>query len=197
MAKIVRKVQKIFGSTSGANQVAQFGSLANSTPNFTLDPTVIQALSQYLNGWFDAVIGGNSPAIEDMNALCYLFAYQLAYLMQEGVAEWDATTTYYVGSIVSDGNGYLFISTANTNLNQPLATSTNKWLPLGGLSQYAPTVQTTTIPTGSSLVNPRLSISSIGAYTVQTGASLYSIDSITIAPGGSLTIAPGGNVRVL
>lgn len=126
MAKIVRKNQKIFGSTAGVNQIAEFGSLAAGLPVYTTDPETIQSLSNYLSGWFSGVVGSNSPAIEDMNALCYLYAYQLAYLMQTGVAEWNASTTYYIGSLVNDGAGKSYFSLIDTNLNQAL-TDTTKW----------------------------------------------------------------------
>lgn len=120
MAKITRANQKIFGSNAGANQIATFGSLAASSPAFTTNPETIQSLSEYLTGWFGAVIGANSPAIEDMNALCYLYSYQLAYLMQTGVAEWNDETTYYIGSLVSDGVDGIFASKTDTNLNNAL-----------------------------------------------------------------------------
>jgi hypothetical protein len=101
MAKILRKIAKIFGSTASSDQIGEFGSLANGAPAYTSDPTVIQSLSNYAAGWFAAVIGGNSPAIEDVNALDYLWSYQLAYLMQAGMPEYDATTTYYTNSMVN------------------------------------------------------------------------------------------------
>lgn len=121
MAKIARKNQKIFGSSSGLDQIEEFGSLANGTPVFTTDPEAIQSLSNYLEGWFGAVVGANSPAIEDMNALCYLYAYQLAYMFQAGVPEWNMATTYYIGSIVNDGSGNLYVSIQDTNLNHAIS----------------------------------------------------------------------------
>lgn len=193
MAKIVRKVAKIFGQTAGANQIAQFGSLANSTPNFTTDPTVIQALSQWLNGWFDAAIGSNSPAIEDMNAFCYVLAYQIAYLMQEGVAEWDAATTYYIGSVVNDGFGFLYVSVINTNTS---ALTTADWKCLNGLTKNAST-GSRTIVSGESLTQPLLNIQATNNYIVNSGGSLFSFNSITVQPGGSLTVAPGGIARII
>ncbi len=126
MTKIARKTQLIFGASSGLHQIAQFGSLAASAPVYTTDPDTIQALSNYLEGWFSGVIGENSPAIEDMNALCYLYAYQLAYLMQAGVPEWNATTTYYIGSFASNGLGNIYASITDTNLNHAL-TDTANW----------------------------------------------------------------------
>lgn len=126
MAKIARATMKIFGSSAGANQIAQFGSLNAGSPTFTTNVTTIQALSNYLVGWYNAVIGGNSPAIEDMNALFYLYAYQLAYLFQTGIAEWDSGTTYYTGSLVNDGLGNIYTSLLDTNLNNAL-TNTTYW----------------------------------------------------------------------
>lgn len=126
MPKILRKNQKVFASTAGGTQVSKFGSLAAGAPAFTSDPDLIQSLSNYLSGWFGAVVGSNSPAIEDMNAICYLFAYQLAYGFQAGVAEWNSLTTYYIGSFASDGLGNLYYSTTDNNLNNVL-TSTANW----------------------------------------------------------------------
>lgn len=112
--------------------MAEFGSFANGTPatysGSTITPAIVQGLSNYGSGWFSAIVGANSPCIEDWNALCYLFAYQLSYIMQLGVAEWDSGTTYYVGSIVQDGNGNLFVSLTNTNLNNALTSAAN-WRP--------------------------------------------------------------------
>lgn len=135
MAKITRKVQKIFGFSAGTDEIAQFGSLAAAAPAFTTDPEVIQALAQYLGGWFSGVIGSNSPAIEDMNALCYLYAYQLSYLMQTGVPEWNSATTYYIGSQVNNGTGKIYTSIQDTNLNHAL-TDTTWW----SLANGAPNV---------------------------------------------------------
>lgn len=137
MAKITRKNMKVFGSSAGPTDIGKFGSLAAGSPTYTTDPETIQALSNYLTGWLGAVVGGNSPAIQDMNALCYLFAYQLAYLMQTGVAEWNASTTYYIGSLVNDGAGRLYRSITDDNLNNALS-STSNWTPAyatGGLQR--------------------------------------------------------------
>ena len=77
---------------------------------------MIQSLSNYLEGWFGAILGNNSPAVEDMNALHFLFSYQLAYGFQAGVPEWLDVTTYYKGSIVNiDGTLYKSITDDNTN----------------------------------------------------------------------------------
>lgn len=126
MAKLTRVLQRVFGSGAGIDQIAQFGSLAAGSPAFTTDPATAQALSNWLTGWFAAVIGGNAPAIEDMNAAMFVMTYQLAYIFQAGVSEWNTSTVYYIGSLVNDGNGILFKSLTDANQGNAL-TDLTKW----------------------------------------------------------------------
>lgn len=117
MAKLTRKSAKLFAenATAQAGGIAQFGSLAAGTPNYSKDPDVIQGLSQYADGWSAAVLGTKSPALEDRNALDYLLSYQQAYIMQHGVPEWLDTETYYENSYVVDSNGELRVSVIDNN----------------------------------------------------------------------------------
>lgn len=125
MAKIIRKTATIFGSAAGTDQIAQFGSLAAASPSFSTDPAVIQALANWQDGWFAGVETGNSPAIEDMNAYCYVTSYQEAYALQAGIPEWDSGTTYYIGSFVRGvGTGILYVSLLDTNLNNAVTNGT-------------------------------------------------------------------------
>lgn len=117
MPKLTRKSAKLFAenATAAAGGLAQFGSLAAGTPNFSTDPDVIQALQAYSDGWSAAVLGTKSPALEDRNALDYLLSYQQAYIMQHGIPEWLDTETYYENSYVIDSNGELRVSTIDNN----------------------------------------------------------------------------------
>lgn len=128
MSKIIRKSSPMFGSGAGGSEIAQFGSLFASAPSFSTDPDVIQALSNWLDGWFQAVEGVNSPAIEDMNAFCYVMSYQISYLMQTGIPEWNSTTIYFIGSFAQDGLGNLYVSKTNSNTNHALTDASN-WRP--------------------------------------------------------------------
>jgi len=129
MAKITRKTQKVFGSSAGTNEIAKFGSLAAGAPvrytGAAADPDLIQSLTEFLEGWHAAILAGDSPALEDRNALDWLFARQLAYLYQQGIAEWDSATTYYIGSMVNSA-GYIYVSITNDNLNNAV-TDTANW----------------------------------------------------------------------
>lgn len=132
MSKLPRKSAKLFAenATAAAGGIAQFGSLAAGTPNYSMDPDVIQALSAYGDGWSSAVLGTKSPALEDRNALDYLLSYQQAYIMQRGVPEWLDTETYYKGSFVSMDDGNMYVSKIDNNTNNDPSTDTNEtyWL---------------------------------------------------------------------
>jgi len=128
MAKITRKAQSIFAYNAGVatNVVAQFGSLKAASPTYSQDPDIIQALAAWTGGLASAVVNNYSPAIQDLNALFFLFSRQIAYILQAGVPEWDATTPYYIGSFASDGVGGIYMSISDTNVNQAFSVTT-KW----------------------------------------------------------------------
>jgi alpha-tubulin suppressor-like RCC1 family protein len=133
MSKLTRVTQKLFGSSAGANQIAQFGSYAASSPTLVAATAIstIMSLTNWLTGWFGAVVGGNSPAIEDLNAVHVVFSYQLAYLMQAGIPEYDSGTTYYTGSLaMSAGNVYRSLQDNNTG---NALTNANYWILASGL----------------------------------------------------------------
>jgi hypothetical protein len=160
MSKITRITQLIFGSTAGANQMGVFGSLAAGTPTFATNVGTgsngVQNLGNYLSGWFAAILGANSPSIQDMNGLFWLVTYQLAYMMQEGVPEWDSATTYYTGSLVSSG-GALYISKVDTNLNHAV-TSTAYWISLSNQLAFNPQV------------TQNLAARAVGTWTTESAA---------------------------
>jgi len=126
MSKLTRVFQKQFGVNAGNSDVGVFGSLAAASPQYSKDPETIQSLNAFLTGWAAETIANNRPALEDFNAIDFLTFYQLCYLLQTGVAEWNAETTYYIGSIVNDGTGVLYKSLANDNLNNAVTDAT-KW----------------------------------------------------------------------
>ena len=99
--KLARITQQPFGTSGPTGDFGQFGSKAAnpSSPVFTQNPTTIQALPNFLDGWGAAIIGNYEPPLEDMNSLFLLAFYQLGYLLQEGIAEYDSGTTYFQYSI--------------------------------------------------------------------------------------------------
>lgn len=137
MAKITRVFQKLFGSNGTTTDFGQFGSLAAGSPTTTKDPATIQGLSAFLDGWASAVISSNRPALEDLNGLFLLQFRQLAYLFQEGIAEYDSSTEYHRFSVVKKtGTFELYGSLINTNVGNALPSQVDdaNWQYLGDLS---------------------------------------------------------------
>lgn len=207
MAKIIRKTQKQFAATAGANQIAEFGSLAAGTPSRTTgalaDPAVIQALSQYSSGWVASVLAGNSPAIEDRNALDFLWAYQIGYLLQAGVAEWDAGTTYYIDNVVSytnSGQFGLYTSLTDGNINHnPLSQSFWKPVYTSSIMTLAQTTSYTlsasdngkviAMDTSSAALNVNLfAAAPYFSFTIKDVAGKFGLNNLTVVRSGSETI---------
>ena len=142
MSKLTRQTLQLFGSSAGTNQIEQFGSLAAGSPTY-LTPVAasiptIQSLSAYLEGLFGAVVGSNYPSIQDINALFFLYAYQMCYMLQEGIPEYDSGTTYFTNSLCIS-SGAIYRSIVDNNTGNSL-TNRSYWLPF--YSQTPPTVQT-------------------------------------------------------
>jgi hypothetical protein len=113
-SKIVRQTMLQFGGALAASgNIAIFGSLAAGSIGYSLQPVTIQSLIQYAQGWSAAVFGNNAPAKQDRNALDYLFSYQLGYILQAGIPEWDAATPYFAQASFCQVAGVIY--TANTN----------------------------------------------------------------------------------
>lgn len=201
MPRKARKTQYQFGSAAGAEEIAKFGSLAAGAEVYTTDPEVIQDLVQYDQGWMGAAIG-MSPAVEDRNALDYLFAYQLQYLLQAGIPEWDAETEYFTGQVVSQGDqyGFQYVSLADSNLNHAV-TDTNWWRKINGQVTSTKTSSFTltaadngciilcnttggafniTLPTGGAAKNY--------SFTVKDANGTFSTNAVTIVRAGSEAI---------
>lgn len=134
MVKIDRKTQKIF-CAGNPSDIGQYGSGAAGTKLPSTDLDVLQALAAYEQGWSDATIGGSKrPPLEEFNGLNYINTTQLSYLFQEGIAEYDPGTTYYINSVVKESGTYnLYGSLTDDNIGNALSDVVN-WQLLGNLS---------------------------------------------------------------
>lgn len=143
MSKLLRKTLLQFGSTANpASEIGQFGAYATLTYGNDID--LLQAGTAWPRGWFAETIATRRPFIQDQNAVDFVFGYMLCYLLQMGVPEWDAGTTYYINSIVQGPDGSLFRSLADNNLNNAVTDGT-KWAnaggdPTGSIKMYAGSV---------------------------------------------------------
>lgn len=101
MAGLIRKASVQFGVSGPTSSFGQFGSKTAGSPQTSQDPTVIQGLSAWVQGWQDAVVSGDTAAyIEDMNGFCFVTSYQVTYIFQMGIPEWNTGTLYFTGSVV-------------------------------------------------------------------------------------------------
>jgi hypothetical protein len=136
MAKIARKTALVFATNqvaAPANQIADFGTKAAGSPTFNGDPANIQT-AEWLNGWTAAVLavagGVQQPCLEDRNAVDYVLSYQVAYLMQSGIAEWDPGTVYFNNTSFCSYNGILYQSILDNNEGNVPSTSPTAWVTL-------------------------------------------------------------------
>ena len=177
MSGLSRFTQKLFGQNSP--NIAIFGSQASGTGQIASDVGNAQSLSAYTNGWAAATIGGQyRPTLEDFDALHYIDSYQINYMLQQGIPEYDAGTTYCLTpspSIVkAPGTAQLYVSLIDNNIGNAL-TNTGAWstsLNLGGSS--AGTL------TGDMTDAPQLTYSSSTVVNVSTGQCSDSTRSIII-----------------
>lgn len=177
MSVLSRVTQLLFGSTAGGNDVEQFGSLAAGSPNYTSNPATIQALSAWLQGWRGAVVGSNLPAIQDMNAAFLVAFYQLAYIFQEGIAEYDSATNYNQYSLVQSG-GIVYQSVSANNLGN-LVSNATFW------TRFKQPTQSPTQTIYSTAQGPT-------TYTPPAGAQWLNIIVVGAGGGGSGSGGAGG-----
>lgn len=128
MSNLERVNAKIFAGDAPTESIGQFGSALAGTKYNTTDVAEIQALEAYEQGWQDAVLTEkNYPTLEEMNGVFKTLSYQIAYLLQKGVPEWDSAATYYTGDVCKSTSGTsLYFSQSDDNTNHPLS-QTQYW----------------------------------------------------------------------
>lgn len=125
MARLTRQQQKVFALNASNNGV--FGSGADGSKILSNNIVTLQSKPAWLTGWLDAVLGTKKfPPIEEFQALDYITTYQIAYLFQEGIPEYDSATTYYEKSIVRKSGTYeIYGSKINNNTGNALPAQTD------------------------------------------------------------------------
>lgn len=126
---IPRITQKIFAQNAAEDDLLQFGSVlsGNATPSTSIAETQTEA---YQTGWRSAVISDrNYPTLGEMNAVQQVPTQQLAYLFQKGIAEWDASTTYFANVSYCQVNGVIYKSLTDNNIgNNPTTDNGTNWI---------------------------------------------------------------------
>lgn len=123
-----RVTAKIFAENAPEGMIGQFGSALTGAKVPTGDVSVIQNLPAYTNGWSSAVISNrNYPTLPETNGAMKVATYQTAYIMQKGIPEWDANTTYYANTSFCQVNGVVYKSLTDNNIGNNPTTSTSNW----------------------------------------------------------------------
>ncbi len=189
MAKLTRKTLSVFAGSAANN--GQFGSAQAGTKVTSTDPATIQGLAAWAQGWLDAVEGGqNLPALEEFQGVEFVHSYEIAYLLQEGIPEYDAGTTYFTNSIVKAAGTYeIYGSKIDTNLGNAL-TDAAAWELLGDLSLIGP----------SRLVAYASDTGAVNAYAVTPSPAISAYTAgqiISLKPANANTGACTLNVNAL
>ena len=185
MSKISRTTQELFGASGNVGQYGFGGAAAGSTATVTASSASVATLMgtvAWEEGWADATLGASKfPAIEDMNAWGYAITSQLAYLFQQGIAEYDSGTTYYDNSLVtSPGTALVYVSQSNGNVGNALSIGT-AWSP--GLNM--------------SMVTPALN-QGVFAYSNSTTCNLTPKNGNQVTfPSGTVALIPSGGVSTV
>jgi len=182
MPKIARKTASIFGGTAPVSSMEQFASFeATNVANFSNNPVTIMGLNAWSLGWSSAQYQGIfAPYIEDRNAVDFVNSYQIAYLLEMGIPEWDSGTTYYKNSIVQN-YGQIFISSQDSNLGNIQANqSSNTWWTFLPFFKRPAPAMTQTVFTGAG----------INSYTSPVGATRI---RVRVQGGGGGGAAAGGS----
>lgn len=124
MAKIERKTQKIFAGSGASDDIAVFGSMITGQPVYTDDMDNLQSTA-YTQGWGKAIAANEAPFLEEMNGVQYGFSRQIAYLLQNGIPEWDENTTYYATTSFVQVNGVIYQSLTDDNQGNEVTDTTN------------------------------------------------------------------------
>ena len=127
MTKIQRTTQKIFGGNAPSDDIAALGSFKAGNPIYTDDIASLQN-EAYEKGFGATLVANEAPFMEEQNSIPYILSKQLAYLYQEGIAEYDTETTYFIGSwvkgIINDKR-IIYESLTDNNLGNPLTDQTH------------------------------------------------------------------------
>lgn len=172
MAKLTRVPAKVFADSAAADEIGQFGSAVAGSKLETADVATIQGLSAWLDGWSEALVSGNRyPALQEMNGAFKVLSYQGAYALQEGIAEYNADTTYYIGSIVKKtGTFELYGSLTDDNVGNALTVDT-EWKFLVDLNNVS---SSAIIPIGTSTTASATAEKAVtlSGFVLATGATI-------------------------
>ena len=142
MTNFTRKFLREFAEDNKNTNLQIYGSAAAATPATSSDPEQLQSNENFKLGWRGATFPNASnstflPQIDEWSALNYISNYHLNYLLQKGLPEYNAQTTYYIGDLCRDlGGTILYQSLTDDNVGNPLNDVVN-WQVVGDLADLS------------------------------------------------------------
>lgn len=128
MATLSRVTGKVFGGNAPLDEIGVFGSAKAGNPTNSQDVATIQSGTAYEEGWGSGIVTSNNfPPMEEVTGVLKTLSYQICYLLQEGIPDYDIGTNYSNKSIVKLVNGNevaLYVSLQNDNIGNSLADTT-------------------------------------------------------------------------
>ena len=186
-SKITRFFQYVWASAAEATPtglLAKVGSLANGSIGYTNDPLQMQnAFNTWVTGLQASWVPGSqkSPAYQDWNSILNVITKQLAYILQQGVPEWETNTTYFVGSMAKPvGGNQIYVSLQDNNQGNAL-TNPTYWRTMLDPKQAA-----------SAWANMYLDA---GTIAIRTSYNITSVVPITIGPSAGASGGGSGSQR--
>ena len=128
MSKLTRQTMILFAGTSDSSSIGVFGSIAPGGGGATYSKVIatVQSLNAWGSGWKAEVVSPLRPAIQDFNAVDYVFSYGICYLHEMGIPEWDSGTVYYQNSYCQVA-GTVYYSLQDNNTSNSPASSPTFW----------------------------------------------------------------------
>lgn len=127
MSKLTRFFHKVFGINADFNyQMGKVGSFKNGNPSYAANLSDIQSLPNFEEGLYGTLVGNGAPFVQDMNAVLHHTSRQVGYVLQQGIPEWDAQTSYYLNGYCTY-NGVLYKSLSDGQINQVPSMSSSYW----------------------------------------------------------------------
>lgn len=130
MATLSRVTGKVFGGNAPLDEIGVFGSAKAGNPTNSQDVATIQSGTAYEEGWGSGIVTSNNfPPMEEVTGVLKTLSYQICYLLQEGIPDYDIGTNYSNKSVVKLVNGNevaLYVSLQNDNIGNSL-TDTTYW----------------------------------------------------------------------
>lgn len=195
--RFTRFYHRIFagnGLSTPTGVIGQFGSNVVGTNLYTANPEEVQSLSAWSQGWSGAIHAATkTPALQDMNGVLFNLSYQIAYMLQAGIPEWNSKTTYHQFQFCSSG-GKIYISKQNTNIAHAV-TETSWWQEYGangGPGTAKAWVNFVgTGENGACVINDSFNIDSV----IKTASGVYTVKFLSAMANGNYawTGSVGGN----